>query len=213
MRRLAILVLLVVGLLIVADRVAVLAAERDVASRIEASEHLSSRPDVHIGGFPFLTQLVRGHYDDVEVTVHDLHAGPLPIDHVTAKLSGARVPFADVLNQDIGEILTDQVKAEVLLSYDDLNNSLHTDHVRLSQGRGGRVHVAASADVAGTTLSAGADVPAKIDGSALTIDAVGGIQLRVPLPGLPFHTHLNTAKATADGIVVAGSADGLVLRP
>jgi len=37
--------------------------------------------------------------------------------------------------------------------------------------------------------------------------------VRIPLPGLPFHLHLNTAKATQEGIVVGGFADDLVLRP
>lgn len=216
-RRLLVLLLVVSGLLVVADRVAVAAAQRDVARRIQTSEHLSARPDVHIGGFPFLTQLVSGHYDDVDVTVHGLEAGPLAINRLTAHLSGVRVPFSDVVGQRVGAIPTDRTAAELLITYDDLNRFVSTEHVRLGPGDGGRLHVEATADVAGHTLSAGSDVPVVVSGSVLTIDVaagvVDGLQLRIPLPGLPFHTRLNTAKATQEGIVVGGSADDLVLRP
>lgn len=213
MRRLAILLVVVIGALVVVDRVADAAAQRDVASRIKASEDLSARPDVDIRGFPFLTQLVSGRYDDVDVTIRGLHAGPLPIDHITARLTGARVPFSAVLRQSVGAIPTDHARAELLLRYDDLNRFVSTDNVRFSSGRGGRLHVEATAGIAGADVSAGADVPIVVSGSVLTVDVAGGIQLRIPLPGLPFHMRLNDAKATEAGVVVAGSVDDLVLRP
>ena len=212
MRRLVISAIVLVAMLIVTDRLSATAAQRDVASRIQAAEDLRTRPDVHIGGFPFLTQLVAGEYDDVDVTLHDLRAGPLPIDRLTAHLAGARVSLGEVLRQRVGAIPTDRASADLLLRYEDLNRFVATQHVRLSQGRGGRLHVAATAEVAGASVSAG-DVPVVVSGSVLTIDVAGGVQLRIPLPGLPFHLHLDTAKATHDGVLVQGSADGLVLRP
>jgi hypothetical protein len=213
MRRLAILLVVVLGLLVVVDRVADAAAQRDVAARIKASEHLSSRPEVDIHGFPFLTQMVSGRYDDVDVTIRGLHAGPLPITSLTARLSGAKVPFGAVLRQSVGAIPTDRTSATLLLSFADLNRFVSTDHVRFSAGSGGRLHVAATVDVAGAGVSAGADVPVVVSGSELTVDVMGGVQVTIPLPGLPFHMHLRDAKATNAGIVVAGSVDDLVLRP
>jgi hypothetical protein len=212
-RRLAIVVLVTLGLLLVVDRVADAAAQRDVAVRIKAAENLSSQPDVDIHGFPFLTQMLGGQYDDVDVTVHGLHAGPLPITRLSAHLVGAKVPFSAVLKQNVGAVPTDRASGELLLSYADLNRFVSTDHVRFSAGDGGRLHVTATAGVAGVGVSAAVDVPVVVSGSALTVSAVGGIQVTIPLPGLPFHMRLNTAKATADGVVVAATVDDLVLRP
>ena len=212
-RRLVISALVLLGMLVLTDRLSVAAAQRNVATRIQDAEHLSDRPEVHIGGFPFLTQLVSGHYDDVDVTVHGLRAGPLPVDRLTAHLSGVDVSLGQVLRQRVGAIPTDRTSAEVLLRYADLNRFVAAEHVRLGPGGGGRLHVTASAQVAGTDLSAGADVPIVVAGSTLTVDVAGGVQLRIPLPGLPFHLRLETARATRAGVVVGGSAAGLVLRP
>ena len=52
------LVLLVV-LLVVADRLAARVAGQVVADRIKASQHLTTTPKVSVKGFPFLTQLWR----------------------------------------------------------------------------------------------------------------------------------------------------------
>src|SRR6476619_6753226 len=38
-------------------------------------QHLDSGPDVDIDGFPFLTQLVEGHYDEITVTATDVPVG------------------------------------------------------------------------------------------------------------------------------------------
>lgn len=213
MRRFAFSCLTALVLLLIADRVADYAAQRDVASRIQASEHLSTRPDVSIGGFPFLTQAFAGRYDEVDVTIHGLHAGPLPIARVTARLHGVHLPLGAVLRQSVGAVPTERTSASVLLRYDDLNRFIATDKVRFSAGANGRVHVTATAEVAGAGVRAGADVPIVVSGSVLTVDAVAGVQVRIPLPDLPFHMRLNTAKSTADGVLVSGSVDDLVLRP
>jgi hypothetical protein len=212
-RRLVVLAVVLVGLLVVVDRVAVALAQRDVARRIQVAQHLESRPDVHIGGFPLLTQVVRGRYDDVEVTLRNLSAGPLRVDRLRTHLFGARVPLGDVVQQRVGTIPTERATAEVLLRYDDVERLLSTDHIQLSEGNGGRLHVEASVDVAGAGLAAGADVPVVVQNGTVVFQGPAGVQLRVPLPGLPFHLRLKTAKATQDGIVIGGSADGLVLRP
>jgi hypothetical protein len=65
----ALLVTLVVllGLLVVADRVAVNVAEDRVAQQVQSSGRLAGPPTVDIGGFPFLTQAVAGDYSDVRL--------------------------------------------------------------------------------------------------------------------------------------------------
>lgn len=77
MRALRILVIVTVilgGLFVIADRVAVGFAEDEVAGQLKTSEGLATTPDVSIKGFPFLTQVASGELDDVEVGIEDYEA-------------------------------------------------------------------------------------------------------------------------------------------
>src|SRR5206468_7203031 len=74
--RLAIVLVVLLGLAIGADRIAASVAEGIAARSIQDSQHLQQQPDVHIGGFPFLTQLASAHYPDVVITGRDIPVGP-----------------------------------------------------------------------------------------------------------------------------------------
>ena len=68
MRALRILVIVAVilgGLFVIADRVAVGFAEDEAAEQLKTSEGLAKTPDVSIKGFPFLTQVASGELDEV----------------------------------------------------------------------------------------------------------------------------------------------------
>ncbi|MFJ4711638.1 DUF2993 domain-containing protein [Streptomyces sp. NPDC088785] len=97
MRALRILLILVVilgGLFVIADRVAVHIAEGEAADRIRESEGLASTPSVSIGGFPFLTQVADGTLDDVEVGIDDYEAknadGSIRIADMDAHMHGVK---------------------------------------------------------------------------------------------------------------------------
>ncbi|WP_328632837.1 LmeA family phospholipid-binding protein [Streptomyces sp. NBC_00356] len=77
MRALRILLIFVVvigGLFVAADRIAVHFAESKAADKIRTSEGLGQTPDVSINGFPFLTQIAGGTLDDVELGIQDFEA-------------------------------------------------------------------------------------------------------------------------------------------
>ncbi|MER5547990.1 DUF2993 domain-containing protein [Streptomyces sp. NPDC002589] len=77
MRALRIILILVVilgGLFVIADRIAVHFAEGQAADKLKSTENLASTPDVNIKGFPFLTQVAGGSLDDVEVGIKDYDA-------------------------------------------------------------------------------------------------------------------------------------------
>jgi hypothetical protein len=97
MRALRILLILVVilgGLFVIADRVAVNFAEDEVADRLRTTENLATTPDVSIKGFPFLTQVADGELDDVEVGIEDYEVatgtsgGTIRIDDLKADMRG-----------------------------------------------------------------------------------------------------------------------------
>jgi hypothetical protein len=191
-RRLLVVLLVVVGLLVALDRVAVLAAERVVATRIQTDQSLPERPDVSIGGFPFLTQAIAGRYGSVTLTVHDLHRTVVPVHTLTVHLTGVHVPLSSVIRGHVSSVPVDRASASVLLN--------------------GDVMVKASATVAGFTVGGSLRAHVEVKGSDLVI-AVNGLDLTIPLAGLPFRIALVGAKATKAGVVVTGTAAGLVLHP
>lgn len=212
MRRFLVVLLIVVGLLVALDRVAVLAAERVVATRIQTDQSLPERPDVSIGGFPFLTQAIAGRYGSVTLTLHDLHRTVVPARTLTVHLTGVHVPLSSVIRGHVASVPVDRASASVLLAYSDVNAFFGGRHVSVSDGGNGDVQVKASATVAGVTVGGSLRAQVEVKGSDLVI-AVNGLDLTIPLGGLPFRIALVGAKATKAGVVVTGTAAGLVLHP
>jgi hypothetical protein len=208
-RRLVVVLLLLVAVAAVLDRVAVAAAERTVADRIRQDQGLGGRPDVTIHGFPFLTQLVSGDYDDVDLTVRNLGGtGVIRVERLTAHLTGTHVAFGDVVRRDVDRVPIDRAVADVVVGIGDVNSFLSRDDVRITAAEGRKVHVAAT--VAGVEIDA--DVPVTVDSGDLLLSLPGGTQIRLPLPDLPFGVRLESVAVSDGQIVVTGSARDLVLR-
>jgi len=68
-KALIISLVVLLGLLVVADRVTVNIAEQKVAEQIARQGGLDGTPAVDITGFPFLTQAIAGHYDDIRIAL------------------------------------------------------------------------------------------------------------------------------------------------
>ena len=213
MRRLVLTLVVIVGLLALADRAGAFAAQRVVAERIQQDESLAVRPSVSITGFPFLTQLVEGHYDQVDVSVRHLRRGSLEISRVVAHLSDVDVPFGAVIHQHVKRITVSHATAEVDLDFSDINAMLGTKHLRMSAGGDGRVHVAASASVAGNGVHVDGDFPLTVQGSSLVVALPAGQSVQIPLPSLPFGVRLQSALAERSGIVIRCSTSTFVIRP
>src|SRR6478609_10912606 len=60
---LLIVLVVLAGLFVALDRIGNYVAEPVAANTIKTSQDLPSKPDVDIGGFPFLTQLVARDFD------------------------------------------------------------------------------------------------------------------------------------------------------
>src|SRR5690606_1107694 len=76
LRVVGVLLLILVALLVVADRAAAWAAERTVADKV-ASELAdngidSAPPEVSIGGIPFLTQVGAGRFEEITLVLRDV---------------------------------------------------------------------------------------------------------------------------------------------
>ena len=84
----ALLVLIVV--LVAIDRLAAFYVQGRIASQIQ-DEGFSSKPDVSIKGFPFLTQLAGRHFQDIQISSRKVKAGPVEIQNINAELSNVHL--------------------------------------------------------------------------------------------------------------------------
>ncbi|MFF2653790.1 DUF2993 domain-containing protein [Streptomyces sp. NPDC058045] len=234
MRALRILLIVVVvlgGLFVAADRIALYFSEQDAADRLRSTEGLSKTPDVSIHGFPFLTQLAGGTFDDVEVSMSDYEADaaggkPLRIASLNARLHG--VTFSG----DYSSATADTATGTARVDYDELLKAAHVKPVQLapgvkakviglSDGGQGKIKVAVEATVLGRTLPRPVMVmsTARVTGDEVTVHAdslpkLGGVPLaeekareitdfQQQVTGLPDGIHIKSVQAASDGVHIA----------
>jgi hypothetical protein len=166
MRALRILLIVVVilgGLFVLADRLAVNFAEGEAADKLKTTENLAATPDVSIKGFPFLTQVVGGSLDDVEVGIKDYEAATgtsgrtIRIDDLQADMKG--VEFSG----DYSSATATTATGTASIAYDELLKTAKSEPtdvapgvtaqvVGLSDGGNGKIKVTVEATVLGTKL-------------------------------------------------------------
>jgi hypothetical protein len=153
-------VVILLGLLVAADRIALVVAEDQLADRIESSQHLSQKPSVSIAGFPFLTQVISRDFPHATVDIHGLTANDgLTISDLHADLSGVHV------NSGFNAATVDTLTATAQMSYVDIAKALASEltvegvqvgTIQLSDA--GNDQLSAGYDVLGVKVSATIDV-------------------------------------------------------
>jgi LmeA-like phospholipid-binding len=166
MRALRILLVVVVilgGLFVVVDRVAVYFAEGQAADKLKTTENLAETPDVSIKGFPFLTQIASGSLDDIEIGIKDYQAATgeagqtIRIDDLNADMKG--VDFSG----DFSSATAATATGSAMISYDELLKTAQSDTTQvapgvtarvigLSDGGNGKIKVAVEAEILGKKL-------------------------------------------------------------
>jgi LmeA-like phospholipid-binding len=216
-----------IALLVAADRVALLVAERAAAKTLQSSQHLDRAPSVSIAGFPFLTQLAAGHFDKVTLAASDLTVGragrTVRISKVTVDLHGAHAA------RDLSSVHADTASATAAISYSDLSATLG---VPLAYGVG-RITARKSVSIAGQQFSAAVAAEARIvDGSLrfvspqVSVDGVGGAAVPQPvidllssvfgdpiaLTHLPFGLTVRSVTADARAVRITLAGRNLTFR-
>ncbi|MFF4973251.1 DUF2993 domain-containing protein [Streptomyces sp. NPDC001083] len=183
------------GLFVIADRVAVGFAEDKAADRIKSSEGLATTPDVSIEGFPFLTQVAGGELDDVKIGIKDFEASAeggkgtaggtatIRIDALDAEMHGVR------FNGDYSSATANSASGSATVSYAELLKAAKSQPtavapgvtaqvIGLSDGGNGKIKVEVTATVLGTKLPQPVSVLS-------SVAVVGGDTVRVHADGLP----------------------------
>ncbi|MGY1843451.1 LmeA family phospholipid-binding protein [Modestobacter sp. SYSU DS0875] len=229
MRTLLVLLLLLAGLLVLADRVGVAVAEDQVAGQLVERGGLSGEPEVDIAGFPFLTQAVAGRYEEVRIQAAAEELGQPAGTSADVVLRGVEVPLSDVVSGSVQEIPVERVDGTATLSYALLSQQLGGD-TTLRPAGGDRLEITRTLDVLGVEFPVTATGTVSLDGqdlvvdvaeaSAVGIDVPGAVvdratdllDFRYTVPELPFGLELTGVDPQDDGVRVRVEATDTVLR-
>ncbi|MEP7019065.1 MAG: DUF2993 domain-containing protein [Pseudonocardiales bacterium] len=224
-----------VALLVAADFIAKFVAERAAGKTIQVAQGLEHAPSVSVSGFPFLTQLIAGHFGQVTLVASDLIVGAqgrtVRIARVQAVLHGVDVA------RDLSSVRADTADATATLAYPDLSATLGVTlrYGGPSQDGVGRVTARKSLTVAGQQVSGSVSAEVKIDGGALrfvsptlSIDGAGSATVPQPvidsfsslfgdplaLSHLPFGLTVRSVTADRQGVHITLAGTDLVFdRP
>ncbi|QGN46625.1 DUF2993 domain-containing protein [Micromonospora sp. WMMC415] len=237
---LLVLLLVLAGLLVVADRVAAGVAERAIADQmrqeIAKQDAQSSPPEVEIGGFPFLTQVLDGRYERISIGLREVRgsvqgdAVALPTLDVDARNVAASL---DTIRSGQGDVVAETVNGTGIISYDSLTALLDRDGLRLGE-QGGRLAVTAPVDILGQrlTVTGTADITVSEQGAValrfnnLTAEGLPNVPLArtllnnyaqsisidVPLPELPFQLAVREVRPLPEGLQVTADASNVPIN-
>ncbi|MFB7286475.1 LmeA family phospholipid-binding protein [Actinacidiphila glaucinigra] len=235
MRAVRILLVLVVvlgGLFVAADRIAVHFAESEASDRAQQTLGLTSPPGIDIKGFPFLTQVLAEKLDDVEVTADGVQATgtggqTLRVARFQADLHGVK------LGSGFSSAVADTAEGTALVRYEDLAKAAPSGvtigYGGTSENGKGQVKVGVEVSTPVGTIKRSVVSEVSVTGKGgikLTAGKIPGLESLPPvvedlireridftraLSGLPEGIELRSVTATADGISIAATGTKVVL--
>ncbi|MFG3252203.1 DUF2993 domain-containing protein [Streptomyces sp. NPDC048172] len=119
-------------LLAAGDRLAAYYAEDKAAEKVQKALKLHAEPEVHVRGFPFLTQLAGDRLDHVDLTIPDVPAGRVSVAQVNGTVNDVKI-VGDAPTSIKGAVLG-RMRGDVLLAFDDLDRELGTSQVKFTAG-------------------------------------------------------------------------------
>ncbi|MFJ8693888.1 LmeA family phospholipid-binding protein [Streptomyces roseolilacinus] len=224
LRTLLIIAVVLGGLFTIADRLAVAAAESEAADRIRAKQGLSGTPDVSIRGFPFLTQVLGGKLDQVDVAMTGVEARAggrtVRVGELSAELHDVR------LENGYSRAVAASATGTARISYDELRKTSDSD-IALGYGGNGKLKVTGSVEVLGRKLTRSVlSTVSVVDGDTLRVRAdevpgegIPGIEELVrqrtdfdrEVNGFPAGLGVRKVEATPDGLKITVTGRNVVL--
>ncbi len=213
-RRWVVTLVVIVAVLVGLDFAARAEAESVLASKIE-QQGLTSKPDVTIDGFPFLTQVASKDFRRVTVTASNVPAGPVTISTVNATATEIRISSYAFSSGTISNL-----SGTARISFASLGNTLATQFGALGsllKGSGLQLTYAGPDEVRATLNLLAASGSAtwrvtRLTGNALGVSLVGSSglpaslvdsvqNLKLQLPKLPLGLTIDSVAVTPSGVV------------
>ncbi|GAA2086317.1 LmeA family phospholipid-binding protein [Actinomadura alba] len=224
---LVVILLLLIGGVIVADRLGVRMAEDEIAKQVATQYRLDARPKVDIHGFPFLTQAIGGEYDRIDVTLGNWTEQNVTVNDASLRLTGVQAPLADVVNGNSSQIAVRNATASALVPYSVVQKYAPRD-VRDISASGSNLQARVAGSFLGVRVSGDlvASIKATPQGIAVTPQSVSSGSARIPLATLrerytfvipsrnllPMGARLSDIEVTPQGLRVAATVDDVKLE-
>jgi hypothetical protein len=226
---LIVVVVLLIGGLIAADRIGVVIAQNEIGRQIANQYNLQKRPKVSIAGFPFLTQAIGGSYDKITVNIGDWTQQSVTVHELKIQMSGLHAPLSDVINNNTSNITADTGTASAIIPFEALKQQAPKEVKEISASGSDLLikgTVKANLPVVGVVtsdLTATVKLKATAQGIQVTPDTVqnsGGqsipigllsqrLSFLVPVRNLPIGSRISQVDVTPTGLRVAATANNV----
>jgi hypothetical protein len=226
---LAVVLVVLVGLLVAADRVAAYAAERTISQKVSQetldSGVQASSPDVQVGGFPFLTQVARGKYQDITIVLRDVQKDSVTLPVLDIHATGVNAKLNTLMSGD-GPVTADRVVGNATVRYDSIRALVNQPGLELTE-EAGKLRLRWPVTIGGRQLVAVAlgQVTATAGVVRLRVSDVRAegvtlptfaqelldnyqrrLSIQLKLPPLPFGLKIETVRTLPEGLSITASA-------
>lgn len=189
-------------------------AERWLAGRVEQNLALTSSPEVDLAGFPFLLQVARGRFSNVQVHLDEVATGGLVLDGIEMDLEDVGFSRSALLSGGEAEVKVGEGTGEAEVGEASLNEFLHEQGVAVNVDLvGPGIEASTTIEVGGQESTATAIGPLRLRGGALVfepqrvrVDGSFGVpteslSFRIDLPA-PFTGVRYTGSEVTDGLLI-----------
>ncbi len=238
---LVVLFLLLVGVFVASDRIAAYAAEQTVAK--QAKQELVARnitatgdPKVSVDGFPFLTQVLRGRYDKITISVNQPTSQGITLDRLDVVATGVNAKASTLMNGS-GTVTADLVTGTATMGWPAVLHLIDlagfsSEGASVTALPDGRVQIKGPVSALGVSTTVVATGTVGVSGgkarvTVTDITTEGGnvpdslqqmlqdykdaLSRDIALPALPYHLVLRSARTSPQGLLVIATATDVPL--
>ena len=239
-----VLLLLILVALVVVDRFGASYAERVIGDRVSQQlteqKATSEKPDVTIEGVPFLTQVLKGEYQEIKILVNNF-SGPagdgtdknIDMKVLDIRAQDVKAPL-DTIRTGNGDIVAGTVTGAGTITYDNLADLIGQKGLKVSE-KDGKLVGAAPIEVAplGRSFNASGTATLTVKDGVVSVTfadvTAEGLPTNIPLvrtlvdnyvknlafdlkvPALPLGLKVQKVEPKAEGLVVTAGASNVSL--
>ncbi|MEW2358883.1 DUF2993 domain-containing protein [Spirillospora sp. NPDC029432] len=224
-KALLVLLILVIGGVVAADRIGVRIAQDQIGQQVQTQYNLLQQPDVKIHGFPFLTQAIGGEYDRIDVAIGNWTQDDVRVSDVRIELRGVQAPLSDIAAGNAEGVTVRTATASAVVPY-SLIKARAPKEVKDIRPKGDNLEVDLNGTIMGFPVGGTAELAVKPTGKGLAITPVsvgsGGVRIplnllqrqlawNVPVTELPVGSRISQVQPTPDGLRIGATADNVQL--
>lgn len=224
MRKLIVTLLVLAVLFGLADRGLKYLAERAVSQQLASNYQISGSPDVNAHGFPFITQVVAGDYDQIDITIDKVTKDGIEIDDLDASMHDVHASLMDMVGHNARKVTAGEAEGTATIPYLSIDKQLPSG-LRLQQ-HGSKLEAVGKVHIAGFDLPVKAYLKLGISRSGVITAKASKVKIghgrvpaslvkkrlhfHLPLVGLPMNLHLTAVQPGRDGLHVTAHASNVV---